>query len=215
MPLGGRMNKKNMVVVAIAVLSILTSPSVNASTFTNFGFENGLSGWTTVLNGGTIDVVSTHLGSSGTTFNPTEGSYFLRLQAGDAEKAVKVYQLFNATQGEVLSSMAAFDASDYMPYNDRAYVTFYDADGAFLDVAYYVDVNEVGDYGYKQWSKWIWEAPYDGTFRIEYTVKNAFDSDQSSYALFDASTAVPIPAAFWILGSGLLGLVGLRNRIKS
>lgn len=41
----------------------------------------------------------------------------------------------------------------------------------------------------------------------------AYDS-QTGFAAGNGNTPVPIPAAIWLLGSGLIGLVGLRKRFK-
>ncbi len=37
------------------------------------------------------------------------------------------------------------------------------------------------------------------------------DTDQTVYAVWTQTSAVPIPAAVWLFGSGLIGLVGLRK----
>jgi len=42
---------------------------------------------------------------------------------------------------------------------------------------------------------------------------SAFRTDGSEYA--SRRAAVPIPAAVWLFGSGLLGLVGIRRRLQS
>ena len=52
-------------------------------------------------------------------------------------------------------------------------------------------------------------ATYDGSWSfIEYDLNN-FDPDT-----YDR-TATPIPAAIWLLGSGLVGLVGVRRKMKA
>ncbi len=38
--------------------------------------------------------------------------------------------------------------------------------------------------------------------------------DGDTYAVWSQSTVVPVPAAIWLFGSGLLGLVGFSNRKK-
>ncbi len=47
---------------------------------------------------------------------------------------------------------------------------------------------------------------------LEFGVANAKDSILDSYALFDATTAVPGPATIFLLGSGLIGLAGIRRK---
>jgi hypothetical protein len=42
-----------------------------------------------------------------------------------------------------------------------------------------------------------------------------FQNDQSVFHLDDVSaTPTPIPAAVWLFGSGLLGLIGVRRRAR-
>jgi len=45
----------------------------------------------------------------------------------------------------------------------------------------------------------------------ETTAKRDIDFDNISYAVWEVS-AVPVPAAVWLFGSGLIGLVGLARR---
>ncbi len=65
--------------------------------------------------------------------------------------------------------------------------------------------NGVGPWGYRSGidsnAQWIWTTDYNGSPAYLSTTLTA--------------SAVPIPAAFWLLGSGLAGLVGMRRRITS
>jgi hypothetical protein len=70
----------------------------------------------------------------------------------------------------------------------------------------------------RYWSGTEWDS--DGAWRI-----NFFDGDQSvslksdnvnSWAVHAGNvSAVPVPAAVWLFGSGLIGLVGLARRKKA
>jgi len=85
---------------------------------------------------------------------------------------------------------------------------------------------------------WFTNAPsegivgmaYDGTYLYIsdtadklYTINNAgqlVNTLQLDYALYglgstEGTGSVPVPAAIWLLGSGLLGLAGIRRKIKN
>ena len=54
-----------------------------------------------------------------------------------------------------------------------------------------------------------------GTFDIAWTsliVGGAFDGQTGTYAAQGTYSAVPVPAAVWLFGSGLVGLVGVARR---
>jgi len=48
----------------------------------------------------------------------------------------------------------------------------------------------------------------------ETTAKRDIDFDNISYAVWEVS-AVPVPAAVWLFGSGLIGLIGVARRKKA
>lgn len=56
---------------------------------------------------------------------------------------------------------------------------------------------------------------FSGTFDIAWTsliVGGAFDGQTGTYAATGTYSAVPVPAAVWLFGSGLVGLVGVARR---
>ena len=42
-----------------------------------------------------------------------------------------------------------------------------------------------------------------------------YNGDERTYATFTEVSAIPVPAAVWLFGSGLLGLVGMARRKKT
>ena len=46
------------------------------------------------------------------------------------------------------------------------------------------------------------------------TFVSKFDSFNYRWAKFDGGTPVPIPGAVWLLGSGLIGIVGIRRKFR-
>lgn len=178
---------------------------------TNPGFETGdFTGWTLSFQG-YGDEISQAV-SDMYSYPVPVGNYLASLWAG-ADKGVYTVlsQTFSANAGEKLSISAAFIAHDESPYADDAYVRIWD--GSTTTTLWRSDVIEVGDYGATMWESVIWEAPITGTYTLSFGVANERDNAFSSQALFDVNP-VPVPNALLLLGSGLLGLIGIRRRLQ-
>jgi len=61
---------------------------------------------------------------------------------------------------------------------------------------------------------WGWAGNYSTILNPAYDIVRGPLYNETSF-YFELSNPVPIPGAVWLLGSGLLGLVGLRRRINS
>lgn len=222
--------KMRMSIVKLVVLSLfLSTPAFSAAlTLSNFGFEDGLLGWTVmvvtrcgskyVMPDGVgqtyASVVSSHQGDdrdAPVTYTPTEGSSFLELNTSGSGKdalMVAVYRTFTASKGDTLSGYAAFDAQV-----GKGCFSIFEAGSVFVNLCklYSTNVLEVGRHGDESWTEWDWTALCDGKYTLCYLLSNPLKCDHTSYAMFDAAP-VPIPSPLLILGSGLIGLIGLRRR---
>ncbi len=217
-----------LIVRLTALFVVLATPAFSASIL-NPGFENGLTGWTVIvdyLSGDTQTFengvgqtyaarVASHTSvpSGTTTYSPMEGNWFLELNTGPADSnvaTVGVFQSFSAQEGDTLSGYAAFDSGVVLGrLSSREYAqTIIESDN-ILAVPFDQTVMDLGGDGEGEWTKWTWTAPTDGEYTLFYLLSNAKITDQTSYAMFDA---VPIPASLLIFGSGLIGLVGLKRR---
>lgn len=209
---------RGLLTVIVCVLALVLGSFQTASaSLQNFGFETGdFTGWAQGSYG-TYEVVtgftaSIEVGNS-YYYTANEGKYFAKLTAGLCDVATTVAQAGYLDAGDTWAGVAAFFAMDYQEYNDRAYVAVYQLTTS--TVVWSKSISEVGDYGYTLWQEWAWTAPQPGMYALVYGVVNVQDSQCSSYGLFDAgplAPSVPIPGAIWLLGSGLLGLMGLRMR---
>ncbi len=168
---------------------VTTCLTAGANAMTNPGFETGdTSGWTMILPPGTwAGVVVQHNGDRGTTYAPPEGRYFLLMKTDGPGSYTRAEQAVTLQAGGVLSGWAAFDAQDYVPYNDNASVRIFDSSGVLVATPWYSDVAIVGDYGDGPWTLWSWTAPNEGTYTVRYQIANVGDNILDSFALFDGA----------------------------
>jgi hypothetical protein len=206
---------------ALAIASLLVPTTTRADSITNGSFELGLTGWST--SGGSVTTVSSHtLVNEGGTRTAVDGSVFARLEAG---AGVGVYtmlsQAFQANAGDTLSLSAFFDAGDYLPYNDDAYVKVIDSTTSYT--LFTASVGTVGDYGSTPWTNINYTFVSTGTFQIEAGVRNVTDNGLNSFLGIDGvktntvvspeATAAPLPGIA-VAGMSLLGGLGAVKQAR-
>jgi hypothetical protein len=189
------MKKVKLTAAILGLLSI--SQIANSATITNGNFDSGLAGWSTegnvTLDAGGYAVLSTISGTDTSMYGGANGSI--------------LSQTVNAVAGDIISFSYSFNAGDYL--NDFALVAG--------DAEYLVsNVATVGDFGSSGWKNFTFTALNDFT-DLKFIVSNFGDTlfDSSLYVDNIASgpvSAVPLPAAVWLFGSGLVGLLGFNRK---
>jgi len=88
---------------------------------------------------------------------------------------------------------------------------FFPGDGGIMSV------------GVRQGSSWLWQGSDAGAFNL---AKSLSVGDTVDFVVFGGYfygntplnlkiSATPVPAAVWLFGAGLLGLIGIRRRLKA
>ena len=62
-----------------------------------------------------------------------------------------------------------------------------------------------------------WATQADGTYQLIFRSSSLCDGCEVTIHLYGSVVPVPVPAAFWLLGSGIVGLLGVvqRKRVRS
>ncbi|WP_319523073.1 VPLPA-CTERM sorting domain-containing protein [uncultured Desulfosarcina sp.] len=108
------------------------------------------------------------------------------------------------------------DLADDSTARSNLQSTLYDDDGSLLlatldsmtsNGLYYIDITDI-------YNSWVSGTDNNGLVLVsDLGLKIAgIGSEEGSAPYISTTNAVPVPAAAWLLGSGLLGLVGLRRR---
>ncbi|MBT9173546.1 MAG: hypothetical protein DDT21_01947 [Syntrophomonadaceae bacterium] len=153
----------------------------------NGGFEAGnFTGWN-VNFPELAQVVTTYQadGGGGPIYTASEGGHFAVLHAGAEDVYTEVSQAVVLSAGQTLAGRAAFDAVDYLPFNDDAAVVI--ISGGPLATPWAKSVAVVGNYGQSAWESWSWTAPVAGVYTLSLRVRNVNDDSLPSVALFDAN----------------------------
>jgi hypothetical protein len=198
-----------IVVLLILIINLTTSLKQAQASIINGSFETGdLTGWT-ASPAGLVSVVSSY-----DTFTPVHGNFFALLEAGAGTGVyTTLSQTFSANAGDTILGWAFFQANDYMPYNDDAYVRIVQGNLILFSSS----VSAVGDYGFTPWTFFAYTFPSSGTFTIEAGVRNVEDNALSSVLGLDYVRLVATPepsslAAFSLAVTAFAGYIGWRRR---
>ena len=228
---GENMKRSNL--VTLFALVILLSPFCNAyeaqcSQIMNGGFEDGFVGWA-VNHPNTASALYSYVTPNLYTYSSVEGSALAALISPTRNPAtgtlpfwpptITLSQTFSLDAGATLSGYSAFFTSvSSTQWNDSAWVWVSGPNVA--DTLWSIDVSSVWGTGKQSpWTYWSWVAPTDGQYTLTLNIRSGDVSDYHSFALFDGITTtsvstVPDPGTFWLLSSGLIGLVGLRRKFR-
>lgn len=174
-------------VMAVIVSFLLFANTGSAYSIPNAYFTDGLTGWTKTSGWGTASVIEN---------GAPNGENSVRLTLGSSDP----YVLLTSTKfwmdtGETTSGWFKTETA-----------------GKWVEV--YLDrLAQSGDIRFSSgtsqtWESWNLTAWADGYYTLNFSVA------PGSSGQF-ANAPVPIPPTVWLLGSGLIGLVGLRRRFMA
>ena len=147
----------------------------------------------------TVSIDYSLVGSVSTTASGeyANGGYDLFMDAVDADLWISTY---NATIAGGGDELAAEDAAELAATLDVFSIGSWQLLECFGDVPCESSVNQSG--------------VLDVAFNVEAGKDYFFGADATVYGYTDVS-AVPVPAAVWLFGSGLIGLIGFAKRKKA
>jgi hypothetical protein len=217
-----RINKIIKIVLGVSALtvSVATSTQVSAVTIVNAGF-NDQTGWdlrndaTLAETGGTAGwswttPVANVLVTSTETITPPEGTGMgITYGGGDAFTQSQSVEILTAGVYDISVEANALTGNALVSGSTRTL-----GDGTFALFAGSASSPTFDVITTDDWMNFTWRTTLDAGF-IDVGLRNR-TSAIYSIAFDDYSvTLVPVPAAVWLFGSGLIGLIGVARRKKA
>ena len=201
-------------------MAFLPAANVTADVI-NGGFESGLSSWSTWVqtspNGTVAAVGPDSVNAHGVVYSvsPQIGSKMAKLE-GDGSS--KLWQTFTAGGDVAISFWYNMFAYDWPTTDDGPdYLKVY-MDGVLtLDQPINAPVSTNITTGWTYFSTVVNLAPGTHTltfYNANWVPDGANNPFLASYIDGVSASTVPIPPAVWLLGSGLVGLIGIRRRFR-
>jgi hypothetical protein len=195
------MFRKMIIVAAMAMLSIGAQVGTACADLVNGGFETGdFTGWT-LTNVTADDFVSVLSNSGNPSLPPNPGNYEAYL--GKSGSVGAISQSFATTIGQTYTVSFWLASDDINTANTNVFQALWN--GQAQNINPVLNANLASPY-----TQYLFTATASSSSS---TIAFNFQNDPSVFHLDNVdATPTPIPAAAWLLGSGLMGLVGFRRK---
>jgi hypothetical protein len=199
------MFRKIIIVAAMAILSIGAQVGTASADLVNGGFETGdLTGWSLTNIDLNNDFVAVLSNSGNPSSPPNPGNYEAYL--GKSGSVGTISQAFATAAGQTYTVSFWLASDGLNTANTNVFQALWN--GVAQNLKPVLNANLSSPY-----TQYMFTATASD---VSSTIAFNFQNDPSVFHLDNVdATPTPIPAAAWLLGSGLMGLVGIRRKPRS